>query len=79
MKKYINKYMFMVTVMASSTMPLMAATTNDGGSPLKLLVHEPTVYSPQVMELMRYDNHATLEHGMHNSVYQSCPFQGSGL
>lgn len=61
MKKYINKYMFMVTVMASSTMPLMAATTNDGGSPLKLLVHEPTVYSPQVMELMRYDNHATLD------------------
>ena len=61
MKKYINKCLFTASVMAVLTLPAMAGSTGDISSPLKLLVHEPAVYSPQVMELMRYDNHATLD------------------
>lgn len=61
MKKYINKCLFTASAMAVLTLPAMAGSTGDVSSPLKLSVHEPAVYSPQVMELMRYDNHATID------------------
>ena len=67
MKKYINKCLFTAAIVAVLTLPVMGASTDDISSPLKLSVHEPAIYSPQVMELM------------HNSVHQSYPFQGSRL
>lgn len=61
MKKYINKYLFTASILAVLTLPVMGSSTGDISSPLKLSVHEPAVYSPQVMELMRYDNHAAID------------------
>lgn len=61
MKKHMNKYMLVVAAMAGFTLSTTAATIDDISSPLKLSVHEPAVYSPQVMELMRYDNHAAID------------------
>mgnify|MGYP000004682749 FL=1 len=61
MKKYINKCLFTAAIVAVLTLPVMGASTDDISSPLKLSVHEPAIYSPQVMELMRYDNHTTLD------------------
>ena len=53
MKKYINKCLFTAAIVAVLTLPVMGASTDDISSPLKLSVHEPAIYSPQVMELMR--------------------------
>lgn len=61
MKKHINKYLFTAAILVFLTLPMMAASADDISSPLKLLVREPAVYSPQVMELMRYDNHAAID------------------
>lgn len=60
MKKQISKYILVAAAMLGLNVSATAASAGEISSPLKLSVREPAFYSPQVMELMRYDNHATI-------------------
>lgn len=60
MKKHLYKNILSAIATAVFAVPVMAALpAGELTSPLKLATREPAVYSPQVMELMRYDSHAT--------------------
>lgn len=60
MKKHLYKNILTAIATAVFAVPVMAALpAGELTSPLKLATREPAVYSPQVMELMRYDSHAT--------------------
>lgn len=59
MKKHLYKNILSAIATAVFAVPVMAALpTGELTSPLKLMTCDPAVYSPQVMELMRYDSHA---------------------
>lgn len=77
MRRNICKYIVAVAALTGLALPVAADTTGDLVSPVNLAVREPSFYSPQVTELMRYDAHATVSHntGCINPTIQLVHFQ----